>query len=209
MSTHLTMGEKIEDLIKEKKSTQAKEAQEMCVAASMLSDIINGNRKEIRSDTLIKLCKHFNISADWLLGLSSAQSIDENIKIATKTTGLSEKAIEILQTTNKEFSDNLKTISKMIESPLFSDLITSLRHYAMIGYTAHTSISKKISQYICEDQLRAMKLIEQQGDSISDIEVRFLALKSNLGLHDISALFLNEARDNIAAIAKEISESAK
>lgn len=209
MSTHLTMGEKIEDLIKAKKSTQAKEAQEMCVAASMLSDIINGNRREIRSDTLIKLCKHFNVSADWLLGLSSAQSVDENIKIATKTTGLSEKAIEILQTTNKQFSDNLNTLSKMIESPLFSDLIASLRHYAMIGYAARTSTPKNISNYIREDQLRAMELIKQQQDSISDIEVRFLALKSNLGLQDISALFLNEARDNITAIAKEISEPAK
>ena len=54
-----------------------------------------------------------------------------------------------------------------------------------------------------------MALIEQRQDSISDIEIRFLALKSNLNLQDISALYLNEARDSISAIAKEISALTK
>ena len=97
----------------------------------------------------------------------------------------------------------------MIESAPFSDLLNSLRRYAMIGYASRTSIPESISQYIREDQKRAMALIEQRQGSISDIEIRFLALKSNLNLQDISALYLNEARDSISAIAKEISDPTK
>ena len=158
---------------------------------------------------LKKIAEYFNVSSDWLLGLSEAKSRNEDIQQAMITTGLSEKAISILQAENKEFPGNLETLSKMIESSSFSDLLDSLRHYAMIGYAARTSIPQSILQYVRKDQMRAMALIEERQDSITDIEVRFLTLKSNLGLQEISALFLNEARDNISAIAKEISEPAK
>ena len=208
MNTPLTIGEKIDDLIKKKKSTQAIEAKRMGVAPSLLSDVCN-DKREVRTDTLKKLCNNFTVSADWLLGLSEAKSRDEDMQKAVVTTGLSEKAVEVLQAKSKEFPDDLETLSKIIESTPFSDLLSSLRRYAMIGYASRTSIPESISKYIREDQMRAMALIEQRQDSISDLEIRFLALKSNLNLKDISELFLNEARDNISAIAKEICEPTK
>lgn len=47
-------------------------------------------------DTLEKLAKYFNVSADYLLGRSNVHSIDPNLEAACKYTGLSEKAVKKL-----------------------------------------------------------------------------------------------------------------
>lgn len=178
------------------------------IGRSQVEQIEQGKRLPAL-DTLVKMAEIFNCEVGYLLCEPGYECRTRTKTDIQRETGLSEKAIEVLRATNKEFPDNLKTLSRMIESSSFSDLLDSLRHYAMIGYAAHTSIPEKISQYRREDQSWAMERIQEQQDSISEIEVRFLALKSNLDLKDISALFLNEARDNISAIAKEISEPIK
>lgn len=43
---------------------------------------------------LHKLAEHYNVSADYLLGLSDAKTTEQDMKIACEVTGLSEKAIE-------------------------------------------------------------------------------------------------------------------
>ena len=55
------------------------------------------NEREPNSETLIQISKFFDVSIDYLLGISSVKSINEDIKQACKTTGLTEKAINALQ----------------------------------------------------------------------------------------------------------------
>lgn len=95
MNTPLTMGEKIEDLIKKKESTQAIEAKRMGVSPSLLSDVCN-DKRDLRADSLKKLCDNFNVSSDWLLGLSNISKIDATAQSIGAYTGLSEYAIEKL-----------------------------------------------------------------------------------------------------------------
>lgn len=63
---------------------------------------------QIKSDDLTKIASTFGRSADWLLGLTDHPTVKENMKIAIKTTGLTEKAIQN---------------AKMIDSPILSDLL--------------------------------------------------------------------------------------
>lgn len=196
MSIHLTIGEKIEDLIKAKKSTQAKEAKEMCVAASMLSDIINGNRKEIRSDTLIKLCKHFNVSADWLLGLSQTRSVDENIQCVCATTGLSNNAVDILCSIKSDPYYSM-IISGIIESKHFPALLENLESALKCRESTHV---KFVNEYADMIQELARSLEKISGtDLIAEYEPN-IQLLLNDSVFDKTLSDLSELAPNMTAL---------
>lgn len=70
-----------------------------------LSAIINYQTGKRTPDIafLHKLAEHYNVSADYLLGLSDVKSTEQDMKIACEITGLSEKSINTLR-----FFHNLK-----------------------------------------------------------------------------------------------------
>lgn len=52
--------------------------------------------RTINIDLLVKIANYFKVSTDYLLGLSDVQSVNEDIKVVCKITGLSEKAVQRL-----------------------------------------------------------------------------------------------------------------
>ena len=56
----------------------------------------NGN-KTPRGDSIAKLAKYFGVSADYLLGLTEAQTIDTDLRAVADYTGLTENAILALK----------------------------------------------------------------------------------------------------------------
>lgn len=172
MHTHLTMGEKIEDLIKSKKSTQAKEAKDMGVAASMLSDIINGNRKEVRSDTLEKLCRHFNVSADWLLGLSDIPSRNETLQSVGAYTGLWQQALITLRVEQDTGGRDIQDfISYLISHPALPALIDALQQknsFANTGEKFSLDVGKSRNVYSVEIEAVCKKIVDDLLREILD-----------------------------------------
>lgn len=74
-----------------------KAAKEIGVSQSVLSDIINGNKKAgIGSSTLVKLCSYFGVSSDYLLGLSDNATVEPEVQAVCKYTGLTQEAVETL-----------------------------------------------------------------------------------------------------------------
>src|SRR5574344_578997 len=55
----------------------------------------NGSR-DLKREYIIAIARHFNVSTDYLLGLSDAPSVNLDIQNACKVTGLSEKAVQNL-----------------------------------------------------------------------------------------------------------------
>lgn len=94
-----TTGERIDDLMKDKKITQKAVSQATGISQATISALING--REMESDTLKKLCKYFNVSADYLLGLTDTPSRDPDIKMICNYTGLSEYALTVLRETSE------------------------------------------------------------------------------------------------------------
>ena len=64
-----------------------------------------------RLDKLLKLAKHFNVSADYLIGLSNIKSVNVEIKSACDYTGLTESTILKIHKMNGE---NKATLERVI-----------------------------------------------------------------------------------------------
>lgn len=90
----VTMGEKIDDILKDRKMTQKQLAEKAGVSPSRVNDVING--KGTTAKTIIGICSALEVSADYLLGLSDVATQDADLKMVCEYTNLSEKAVEAI-----------------------------------------------------------------------------------------------------------------
>ncbi len=85
------------------RESSGKSQEEICsnlgVTQQTLSRYEKGQR-QASLDFVVRASRFFNVSADYLLGLSDVSSVNEDIKTACKVTGLSEQAIKQLQYSN-------------------------------------------------------------------------------------------------------------
>lgn len=82
------IGRKIKELRKDRNLTQ----QQLASRLSLTKSVISAYETEIRLpsyDTLVQIARIFNVSSDYLLGLTSVRTID--------VTGLSEENIHLLR----------------------------------------------------------------------------------------------------------------
>lgn len=136
----LTFGERLEDLLAERGISQAKLAKETGIIQSAISGYISGKRINPADDTcreyrapdcgsLIALANYFGVSTDYLLGLSKIKTSDNSIQATCNITGLSEKAIEWLRSTNYGPLDLPATLSFLMEQQSFVPFLLEIRKY--------------------------------------------------------------------------------
>jgi transcriptional regulator with XRE-family HTH domain len=87
------VSKRIVELREERGETQQELADAIGITRQSLSRYEIAART-INVDVLGELAKHFNVSADYLLGLTDVRSTEQDMKIACEVTGLSEKAIQ-------------------------------------------------------------------------------------------------------------------
>jgi len=120
--------------------TQEQLAQTLGVSRPTVSGWLDGkNIPDIIS--LTQIAEHFHVSADYLLGLSKTVSPDVSLRAAVEYTGLSEEAVNWCHTgfdytnpfgtrlSEKEKRENLHTVSDLICSGEFRDMIDYLVDY--------------------------------------------------------------------------------
>ena len=141
-----TVNKRIEELRKERNLSQEQFAVKLGFddAKRGRSTVNNWEQGavQVKSDDLIRIGSAFGVSADWLLGLTEHPSVNENMQIAIKTTGLSEKAIQNLQELSED--DILAPITdKFLASDLYkNDFIFALSN----AFVAVTGAKMEISQ---------------------------------------------------------------
>lgn len=107
LSTAEMFGYKLRKLRNEKGISQQTLSNELQISKAALSYYENGQRVP-DIDTLKKVAVFFNVSSDYLLGLSDISSNDKDLKEVCSYTGLNEKVImnikksEIKKATNEE-----------------------------------------------------------------------------------------------------------
>lgn len=87
-------------------------AKDLGISRGALSFYENGERKP-DAEILVRMCEYFNVSADYLLGLSDVASVEADVQTACKVTGLSERAIKKLSQLRIANTQNRKGVESL------------------------------------------------------------------------------------------------
>lgn len=88
------MKKRLKELLDERGISYQKLSNETGVSTNTIFKIIKGKSESISTDTLIKLCKFFDVSTDYFLGLSDIRSTDYENADLSQELGLSVSAIQ-------------------------------------------------------------------------------------------------------------------
>lgn len=103
-------SERLCQLIEEKGITQNQLAETIGKTRQTINGYTLGNTAP-DSDTLIELSNYFNVSADYLLGLSNVKTLDVQIKSISDFTGLSDNAVLQLHSYKCEAKKEIEKLS--------------------------------------------------------------------------------------------------
>lgn len=114
--------DRILDLMKEKKLTQAEIAEKIGISESTFSRYLQGKTKKLGDGSIIRMAKVFGVSTDFLLGESD---IPDRRNYDIEELGLSAEAARLLYTGKV----NAKILNQLIENPHFPQLLQLLGRY--------------------------------------------------------------------------------
>lgn len=103
-------GERMLAIRKERKLRQEDVANAVGITRASLSYYENGERT-IGADVLFRICRFYNVSADYILGLKEEEPEIDLIKIMRKT-GLSEKSLTNLL----NLENSMDTVNSILEN---------------------------------------------------------------------------------------------
>lgn len=147
----LTLGEKIKEIRKEHNLNQSEFGELFGLTQNTITNIENDKRFPTY-EILIEIAKRFNISVDYLLGLSEAKTNNIELKAICDYTGLTEEAVNKLHElcTPKEYNnilnnedyseENKKVISDFLISNEFEYIVISASNLLGIDKIAFTYI---------------------------------------------------------------------
>lgn len=117
-----TIRERIQDLMRSGKVTQAELAARIGCSESMLSRFLSGKTDKLGDEAIIRIARTFNVSTDFLLG---EVDIPDRINYDLSELGLSVQAARNLYTQKV----NPKVVSYLLESPEFAHTTNLIASY--------------------------------------------------------------------------------
>ena len=117
-----TPQQRLQDLMKEYKITQAELASKIGVAESSISRFLNGTKNKLTIEQIIRIARIFNVSSDFLLCLTNVPD-KKNYDISEL--GLSTEAARNLYTGRV----NPEVVSRLLENRRFAQLTSMIALY--------------------------------------------------------------------------------
>lgn len=203
METKTFFAKRLLDLRERRDITQQQLADEIGVTRQSLS-LYEAGERTINIELLERICKYFQVSADYLIGLSDASSLDIEMQNMSRALGLDEEAIEAIITTgNEPFSGYLpplkSALSIVLSQPHFWEILRS-----MCSLRIQSELSKSCSDEL--DQLPKPTIEDVNTDvfykyekvsyqlSIYEIECDTLRYRTMKALEKLCDIF--DAREN-------------
>ena len=114
--------QRIQDLIKNRKITQAELAESVGLSSSTLSRYLQGRTANLGDGFIIRIAKYFDVSTDFLLGETD---IPERKNYDIEELGLSAETAKLLYTGKVDAS----VLNQLVEHPRFPQLLLLLARY--------------------------------------------------------------------------------
>lgn len=151
--------------------------EEKDISQNQLAGIVGKTRQAVNSytlgntapdsDTLTKLSEYFNVSVDYLLGLSDVRTVDKDIKFICDYTGLNEKVVSILHSEVDIYKDMKEVFGEEIYKE-YGPFIPP--NYFVLNDLIQYTFYKSFSQIICEAIAVMLKLDKIKKDNSVKIE---------------------------------------
>ena len=140
--------ERIQELLKERKITQAQLAARIGSTESAVSRFISGKTDKIIAEHIIRIAKAFNVSTDFLLGVVN---IPDRKNYDVEELGLSVQAARNLYTGRV----NAEIVNRLLESPRFAEVTYMIEQYfndtLAEGFAAQNQMYATISAMLRRD----------------------------------------------------------
>ncbi len=140
-----TVRDRIQDLMKEYKVTQAGLAAKIDCTDSTLSRFLSGKTDKLSDENIIRIARVFNVSTDFLLGVTDVPD-RKNYEISEL--GLSVQAARNLYTEKV----NATVVNRLLESPRFAELTYMISQYfddtLAAGFAAQNKMISSVSSLL-------------------------------------------------------------
>ena len=109
------MGDRIKRLREDHGETQSDIAEVLNYKTHQQVSYLETGQRRLNINQLVILAKHFNVSADYLLGLTNAATTNKDLQFVCKYTGLDEAFVLLIREQNSYTLDRLHDVLKWIE----------------------------------------------------------------------------------------------
>ena len=191
-----TTGERITELREGAGSTIEELALKVGVNATTLGRMEKGQTQKIGDDVLTALAREFNVSTDFLLGLTSIPD-RKNYDIAEL--GLSTQAARNLYTRKV----NADVVNRLLEHPRFATLTAMIEHYLDDTFAAGAAVQNQILNSMSEILLGIGQNDPVQSEAAGDA-ARAISL-AKVPVHQTK---LTKIQNTFMAIVREMKQDA-
>lgn len=115
MSDKKFSNRNLREAIDNSRMTREQIADKVQCDTSSITKYYNGDRYP-KTDVIIKLAKLFNVSTDYLLGVTDVATTDKDLKFVCDYTGLKEETIKLLSFEQNEHKNNLSSYNAFDET---------------------------------------------------------------------------------------------
>lgn len=165
-------NERLRLLIDSSRQTRENIAKSVGMDTSTITKYYNGDRK-LTVDAIKKFAVFFNVSADYLLGLSDAQTADKDLQFVCDYTGLSDSNIKYLHHVMYLFNESYKKYNpeyfyfiNFVLKHLAFNLFDSLNRYTSYFEKAQKNskeflqFANEISEQVNQETISREKMLE-------------------------------------------------
>ena len=183
--------QRIQDLIKSRKITQAELAEKVGLSNSALSRYLQGGTKNLGDGFIIRIAKYFDVSTDFLLGETD---IPDRKNYDIEELGLSAETAKLLYTGKVDAT----VLNQLIEHPRFPQLLLLLARYRDETMIAGINAMNQVMNFSRSFIIGQAKLHPEDAEAAGEAAKALQLLSTPPVAADTNAiqtLFMQIARD--------------
>ncbi|MBQ7890956.1 MAG: helix-turn-helix transcriptional regulator [Erysipelotrichaceae bacterium] len=195
-----TLGERIGDILIERKITQSELCRQTNTSTSSLNALITGQNKNPRIETLIPIAKGLGVSVDYLLGLDEVPTISASNKAINKELHLADSAIENIKRMYYFFDLEIKKLND--HDDYSAKISKEMKEFCI------STLNELLSYYDLRDLLLDIYKFLSIKESWCDLEEHYDSDSHSIALtrkqlEKVHLLLINEHFENIKKAKKQ------